>query len=84
VVSDELVPVVQPCPVNTDEPAIALNNDDPGIVLDVFGSPRAALGNHTAPSVATTNRFPGSPPISFKDGKQGARDYVLTYSVRRG
>jgi hypothetical protein len=84
VVFGENVPIVQPCPVNTDEPAIALTNDDPGIVLDVFGSPRAALGNHTAPSVATTNRFPGSPPITFKDGKQGAGDYVLTYSVRRG
>jgi hypothetical protein len=84
VVFGELAPVVGPCPVNTDEPAIAVHNDDPGIVLDVFGSPRAALGSHTAVSVATTNRFPGSPPITFKDGKQGAGDYVLTYSVRGG
>ena len=84
VVFGEFAPVVRPCPVNTDEPTIDLANDDPGIVLDVFNSPRAALGNHTAFSVATTNRFPGSGPITFKDGKQGAGDYVLSYNVRRG
>ena len=84
VVFGEFAPVVAPCPVNTDEPQIALANDDPGIILDIFRSARAALGRHTSTSVATTTKFPGSPPISFGDGQQGAGDYTLTYTIRPG
>jgi hypothetical protein len=84
VVFGEYAPVVAPCPVNTDEPQIALANDDPGLILDIFRSARAALGSHTSSSVATTNKFPGSPPISFGDGKQGDGDYTLTYTIRPG
>jgi hypothetical protein len=84
VVFGEYAPVVAPCPVNTDEPQIALANDDPGLILDIFRTPRAALGSHTSRSVATTTKFPGSPPISFGDGQQGNGDYELSYTVRRG
>lgn len=83
VVFGELGPVVAPCPVNTDEPQIVFSNDDPGIVLDIYRSVRAALGTHISASVATTSRFPGSPPISFGDGKQGQDAYELSYTVSR-
>jgi hypothetical protein len=83
VVFGELVPVVAPCPAST-EPVLALVNDDPGTVLDVYRSPAAALGRHVSRSAATVTGFAGSGPISFGDGRQGADDYELTYTVRRG
>jgi hypothetical protein len=69
--------------VNRDEPQIRLSNDDPGVVLDVHRSATAALGSHLSRSVATTNGFPGSGPITVGDGIQG-NDYELSYTVRRG
>jgi hypothetical protein len=69
---------------NADEPQIDLANDDPGLILDIFRSGRAAIGRHTSTSVATTNKFPGSGPISFGDAKQGAGDYTLSYTIRHG
>lgn len=84
VVFGEFAPIVAPCPANTDEPQIHLTNDDPGLILDIFRSGRAAIGSHSSTSVATTNRFPGSRPLSFGDRKQGAGDYTLSYTVRRG
>jgi hypothetical protein len=80
--------LLYPCPANTDEQnpnLLALfNNDDPGTILDTFGSSAAAVGTHQSLSAATTRRFPGSGPISFGDGKQGADGYQLTYTVGRG
>ena len=80
--------LLYPCPANTDEqnPNILdiFNNDDTGTVLDTYRSATAALGTHVSRSVATTDRFPGSGPISFGDGNQGQGDYQLTYTVRRG
>jgi hypothetical protein len=80
--------LLYPCPANTDEqnPDIfkIFNNDDPGTILNTYRSATAALGTHVSRSVATTQGFPGSGPISFGDGKQGQGDYQLTYTVQRG
>ena len=81
------ITMVYPCPANTDELASNVvdffNNDDPGIILDIYRSVGAAIGKHISTSVATTGRFPGSGPISFGDGKQGQGDYQLTYTIAR-
>jgi hypothetical protein len=80
--------LLYPCPANTDEqnPNIldVFNNDDTGTILDTYRSGTAAIGSHVSTSVATTNRFPGSGPITFGDGKQGQGDYQLTYTIHRG
>jgi hypothetical protein len=80
--------LLYPCPANTDELATdivsAFRNDDPGTILDVYGSATAALGTHTTASAAVTNSFPGSGSITFGDGNQGQGDYQLTYSVQPG
>ena len=71
-----------PTKVNRDEFQVA--NDDPGTILDNYGSAGSALGTHTSRSRATVFGFPGSGPISFGDGRQGEDVYRLTYAVRRG
>jgi hypothetical protein len=77
----QFVPATKPCPFNTTESKIsAHNNDDPGTVLDRYGSVRAALGLHTARSRPTVV-FPATGPITFFDGMQGNDDYELTYRV---
>ncbi len=78
--------LLYPCPANTDELAPNIldvfNNDDTGTILDTYSSAPAALGSHASTSVATTNRFPGSGPITFGDGRQGKGSYRLSYVVR--
>jgi hypothetical protein len=77
--------LVYPCPPNTTEqnPNVfkLLANDDPGSILDIYKSAKAARGTHTTTSSATVN-FPHSGPISFGDGQQGNGGYVLSYSVK--
>ena len=79
--------ILSPCPANAFEqnPDIfdLFNNDDVGIILNTFRSATAAIGRHTATSVATAN-FPGTGPVTFGDGKQGQGDYELSYTVARG
>ena len=79
--------LLYPCPANTDEQNPNLldvfNNDDTGTILDTYRSAAAAIGSHVSTSVATTNRFPDSGPITFGDGKQGQGDYRLVYTVHR-
>lgn len=79
--------VLYPCPVNTDEQNPNLlaifNNDDPGTILNIYRSARAAIGKHVALSRAAVN-FPGTGRISFGDGVQGQGGYQLTYTIRRG
>jgi len=78
--------LLYPCPANTDEqnPNVfaIFNNDDTGLVLDKYGSARAARGTHTRTSVASTNKFPTSGTINFGSGNQGAGNYQLTYVVK--
>jgi hypothetical protein len=80
--------LLYPCPANTDEqnPNVLdlFNNDDTGTILDTYRSGAAAIGSHVSTSVASTNRFPGSGPITFGDGKQGRGGYQLAYTVHRG
>jgi hypothetical protein len=77
-----------PCPANTDELSTDIRtisrNDDPGTILDVYGSVAAALGTHTSSSAAVTSSFPGSGTITFGDGNQGQADYQLTYTIQPG
>jgi hypothetical protein len=79
--------LVAPCPANTTEqnPNVLalLANDDPGTILDVYKSAKAASGNHASTAQATVN-FPGSGPVSFGNGVQGQNGYVLSYSVKAG
>jgi hypothetical protein len=80
--------LLYPCPANTDEqnPNILdiFSNDDPGTILQTYGSAAAGIGTHVATSASTVN-FPGSGPTSFGDVKgQGQGDYQLTYAIRRG
>jgi hypothetical protein len=79
--------LLYPCPANTDErnPNIfdIFANDDTGTILDMYRSPRAAIGRHTSTSSATVH-FAGIGPITFGDGKQGQGGYQLSYSVRKG
>ena len=80
--------LLYPCPANTDEqnPNIldVFANDDPGTILDTYGSAARATGRHVSNSVAITRRFPDSGPIDLGHGKQGQRGYQLTYTVARG
>lgn len=81
--------LLYPCPANTDElnPNIldVFNNDDTGTILDTYRTASAAVGRHVSTSVATTRRFPWiRGPVTFGDGKQGKRDYQLTYTINRG
>lgn len=80
--------LLYPCPANTDEqnPNIldVFGNDDTGTILDTYRSGTAAVGRYVSTSVATTNGFPGSGPITFGDGKQGRGGYQLAYTIRRG
>jgi hypothetical protein len=79
--------LVAPCPANTTEqnPNIfaLLSNDDPGTILDVYKSAKAAAGNHSSTAQATVS-YPHSGELSFGNGKQGNGGYVLNYSVKRG
>ena len=79
--------LLYPCPANTDElnPNIlaVFNNDQTGIVLDRYRSAAAALGTHVSRSVATTGKFPGSPPISFSNSPLSGGAFEVTYTVRR-
>jgi hypothetical protein len=79
--------LVYPCPANTTEqnPNILalLSNDDPGSILDIYKSVKAAVGSHSSTAQATVN-FPHSGAISFGDGKQGNGGYVLNYTVKKG
>lgn len=80
--------LLYPCPANTDEQNPNLldlfGNDYPGIVLDTYRSSTAAIGRHVSTSTATTDRFPGSGPITFGNvAHQGQGDYQLTYTIRR-
>jgi hypothetical protein len=79
------VNLVHPCPANPDEidPELLrlFFNDDPGWILDIYPSVKAALGKHVSTSAATV-RFPHTGPISsFEEQGQGA--YELTYSIQR-
>jgi hypothetical protein len=81
--------LLYPCPANTDEqnPNVfaIFANDDPGLVLDTYRSPAAALGKHTRTSAASTNKFPHSGQIDLGVVHgQGNGNYQLTYTVRRG
>src|SRR5207249_721157 len=59
----ELVPIVHPCPTETEE-KVQFGNDDVGIVLDKYKSAAAAIGSHTTLSTASTKGFPGSGKIT--------------------
>lgn len=77
------VPRTKPCPFNPTESKIsAHNNDDPGTLLDLYSSARAALGTHRRSSKATVV-FPHTGRITFFDGVQGNDAYELTYTVSR-
>jgi hypothetical protein len=83
VILGHFVPRTKPCPFNTTESKISShNNDDPGTVLDRYGSVRRALGVHTSKSKPTVV-FPATGPITFNDGVQGNDAYELTYRISR-
>jgi hypothetical protein len=81
------VNLLYPCPANTDEqnPNILaiFANDDPGTILNIYRSARAAIGRHVAVSRATV-KFPGTGRLSLGNGVQGQGGYQLTYTIRRG
>ena len=78
--------LLYPCPANTDEqnPNVLdlFANDDPGTILQTFGSAAAAVGSHVATSAAIVN-FPGSGRQTFGDGVEGQGDYTLSYQISR-